>query len=368
MRKDKNFYLILIAVLMLSGCVTANVVRYPTANYSPTDPSSISVFSDFPPQAYEVIGETEASGAPASNWGSIASGMRSKAATIGGDAVVIIVQDTPFAGTWNTPGRVSGSTYGSSTSTGFLNAYGSGNNIYGNYSGFGSSSTTSDYTITPPSSTPMYGKYAKGFVIKFVRVENQNAFRSLATPRFVKDMNLPPVAVSKIDASGLAGSTFASYHVPSGQIIPVPMTSLTNQQQTDLIAQNAKKDIIDELSKSGYAVVGGTSLFDDDDTSNARFLFGGIAKDLKINMYGYPLPDHAQTESTVEWQIYDKTTKSVIYKAIYTGMGNVDFRVSSKYSASVDSFKFFLSDEKLIEAMRNATKTATLIVPPESSE
>jgi hypothetical protein len=123
MKKDKVFHPMLVILRMLSGCVSAKGVRYPNANFAPTNPSSVSVFSAFPPQPYEVIGEAIASGAPAATWGSVARGLKAKAAAIGGDAVVIIIQDTPFVGTWNTPGQVKRSTYGSTMSSGSRQVY-----------------------------------------------------------------------------------------------------------------------------------------------------------------------------------------------------------------------------------------------------
>ena len=355
--------LVVALVVLLTGCVSTNVERYPNANYSPVDPSSVSVFSDFPPQSYEIIGETEATGAPASNWGSVENGMRMKAAEIGGDAVVIIVQDTPFAGTLNKPGRVSGSTSTHGTSSGSFNAYGLGGGIYGHSTGSGNAYSTSNYTITPPASTTMYKKHAKGFVIKFVQRILPTALTSAARPRFVRDMNLPPVAVSKVDASALSSATFAWYHDPTGQSHPLPLppeATATIQQKADSAAQTVKREIIDELEKNGYTVAGGASLFDNDDTSNARFLFGGVIKGQKLDVSGYPLANMTgKTRRTVEWQVYDKKEKLVIFKAECVGVGSVDFQAGQQYSATIDSFKLFLSDPELLEAMQNSLKTSS---------
>lgn len=164
---NKSLILLLILCCLLSGCATANVAKYPSAHdYLPTNPNNVAVYSSFPPQEYETIGEIEGSGAPAATWGAVAVEMRKKAAEIGGDAVVILVQDTPFIGTINTPGSVQGGTTTVGSATGNLNAYRSGNNIYGTYGGSGMSQSRSNYTYTPPTSTPMYGKHARGVVIK----------------------------------------------------------------------------------------------------------------------------------------------------------------------------------------------------------
>lgn len=162
---------LLILCCLLSGCATANVARYPSEhNYLPTNPNNVAVYTNFPPTQYEIIGEIEGSGAPAATWNSVAGEMRKKAAEIGGDAVIVLVQDTPFVGNINMPGSVRGSTTGYGTSSGNINAYKSGNSMYGNYSGSGMYQSTSNYTYTPPTSTPMYGKYARGVVIKYKSV------------------------------------------------------------------------------------------------------------------------------------------------------------------------------------------------------
>ncbi len=171
MRKAQ--FIIVFYAVVLTGCATASVARYPNAqNLLPTNPANVAVYTNFPPTPYEVIGEVAGNGAPAASWDSVAGEMRKKAADIGGDAVVVLVQDTPFVGSINTPGSIQGGTTGYGNSSGNFNAYGSGNNVYGNYGGSGTYQSTSNYTYTPPTSTPMYGKFAKGVVIKYKRQES----------------------------------------------------------------------------------------------------------------------------------------------------------------------------------------------------
>jgi hypothetical protein len=172
-------------MLFLTGCASANAVKYPNANFSSTNPDNVAVYSNFPPMKYKTIGEIEGSGAPATDWGSVSNAMRKKAAAIGGDAVIIQVQDTPFVGAINTPGHIRGTTNAVSSGSGNLDAFASGNNVYGTYSGSSWGHATSNYTYTPPTSTPMYGKYARGVVIRFddsegvLRVVGKEAFDSI---------------------------------------------------------------------------------------------------------------------------------------------------------------------------------------------
>jgi hypothetical protein len=151
----RKIFLLAVCVI-LTGCATASVARYPNAqNIPPTNPANVSVYTNFPPVQYEIIGEIEGSGDQFASWDMVSDEMRKKAAEIGGDAVVIQVRDTPFVGAINRPGTIQGNTYGHV------------NSPYGNYGGSGIYQSTSNYTYTPPSSTPMYGKYARGVVIKY---------------------------------------------------------------------------------------------------------------------------------------------------------------------------------------------------------
>ena len=92
-----------------------------------------------PTVPFEIIGEVEARGAPAASWDSVEWYMREKAATIGGDAIVLVDRKEEYAGTYTTP------------STG--NAF-----VYGNYV---------YYTYRPGSSYAMKRKHLVGLVIKW---------------------------------------------------------------------------------------------------------------------------------------------------------------------------------------------------------
>jgi hypothetical protein len=177
---NKTFIYLLILCCLLTGCASASVARYPSAHtYLPTNPNNVAVYTNFPPTEYETIGEIEGSGAPAATWGSVAWEMRKKAAEIGGDAVILLMQDTPFVGTINTPGSFQGGTTGYGSSSGNISAYRTGNNVYGNYRGSDTYTSTSNYTYNPPTSTPLYGKYTRGVVIKYKTSKAVASFETL---------------------------------------------------------------------------------------------------------------------------------------------------------------------------------------------
>lgn len=143
----KKLILLLCCIPFLAGCATARAVRYPNVYYSPTDPNTIGIYYNFPPEPYEVIGEVAGSGAPAAGWEAVGKFMRQEAAKIGGHAIVIQRAGNVYAGTYVNPGSVTAQSMG----------MGFGSTYYG----------TTTYTTSPGYAIPMYAKEAIGVVIRF---------------------------------------------------------------------------------------------------------------------------------------------------------------------------------------------------------
>jgi hypothetical protein len=170
--------LLLLLCLGLAGCASFYASRYPNDDYPATSPESIPIYNNYPPVPYEIIGEVGGNGAPASSWQGMGKRIREYAAQMGGDAVVIAEQATPYVGTYTTPTTVNttSSAYGSGT----FNANIYGNNIYGN--SYGQAWGQSHTVINPGSSIPMYGKSVKAYVIKYKQSDNNtNADENVAT-------------------------------------------------------------------------------------------------------------------------------------------------------------------------------------------
>jgi hypothetical protein len=123
----------------LAFCVKSRISTYPGFDYNPTDPKNVQVFNIAPTVEFEIIGEVEGRGAPAASWGKVEGSMRKKAASIGGDAVILISKREPYSGTYTTP----------STANAF---------VYGNYI---------YYTYQPGTSYAMKRKHVIGLVIKW---------------------------------------------------------------------------------------------------------------------------------------------------------------------------------------------------------
>lgn len=157
--KNTAFCIYVFTSLLLLGCATSSLARYPNANYEPTDPNKIAVYNNFPPVNYEVIGEVGGEGAPLASWDSVTEKMRQQAALIGGHAIIIQTQESVYKGSLTSPGRIQGNTQ---------TTYNLTTNKPRNFIGpIGSSASQSDYIYTPGTSTPMYRKHQRGIVIRY---------------------------------------------------------------------------------------------------------------------------------------------------------------------------------------------------------
>ncbi len=130
---------LLILVFFLVHCASSRVTPYPQFNYPRTQPNVVQVYYMPPTMAFEVIGEVEGSGAALASWGKVRNYMRKKAASIGGDAIIIVSKKMPYIGTSRTP----------DTARAFI----AGNYIY--------------YTYRPGTSYAIRGKYILGIVVKW---------------------------------------------------------------------------------------------------------------------------------------------------------------------------------------------------------
>lgn len=105
MLKSIKLSSIIFLILLFGVCVRARVSPYPGFDYAPTKPEKIMIYYMPPPIEFEIIGEVEGRGAPAASWKAVENFMQDKAATIGGDAIILISSREQYAGTYTTPPR-----------------------------------------------------------------------------------------------------------------------------------------------------------------------------------------------------------------------------------------------------------------------
>jgi hypothetical protein len=85
-----NKLLFIISLIFLPGCATFHSASYfDNGTYSPTEPKSVKIFYTIPPRNFVKIGEVSASGAPASNVDNMIEKLKTEAAKMGGDAILL---------------------------------------------------------------------------------------------------------------------------------------------------------------------------------------------------------------------------------------------------------------------------------------
>ena len=82
--------LILFISLSFSYCLRTRAVPYPDATYSPTNPKNIKIYYKPPSAPFEIIGEVKSEGTSTDTLGRIERYMKKRAATIGGDGIILI--------------------------------------------------------------------------------------------------------------------------------------------------------------------------------------------------------------------------------------------------------------------------------------
>jgi len=137
--KHLKLSLISLVILSLIYCASARVTPYPKLNYTPTKPKEVLIYYMPPTVEFEIIGEIEGAGAALASWNTVRNVMKKAAASIGGDAIIIVDKKTPYVGTYRTPDTA--------------NAF-----IYGNYV---------YYTYRPGTSYAIHRKYVLGIVVKW---------------------------------------------------------------------------------------------------------------------------------------------------------------------------------------------------------
>lgn len=98
----------------------------------------------------------------------------------------------------------------------------------------------------------------------------------------------------------------------------------------------------EELEKANYTLVGDPNLlFDDPSTWKAQFLIAGLVKDMKANIcypysgFGNMSSANAQAYVKVEWQIYSRLDRKVVYKVTTEGSSKSD---ETSDTAAMDAF------------------------------
>jgi S1-C subfamily serine protease len=125
----------------------------------------------------------------------------------------------------------------------------------------------------------------------------------------------------------------------------------------------------DELEKNGFKTVGdANALFDDASTWKSEVLVAGLVKDLRVNicypMTGFSDPSSSKGEAflKVDWQIYSKLDRSVVYSVSSEGSGKQnESMVGGDNMAVLNAFsqatRNLLADEEFRSIVERGGKT-----------
>jgi hypothetical protein len=91
--------------LWLPGCMSGTASVYPGPRYEPTDPHSVQVYRFFPDAPFSKIGEVQAIGATGTDWKKFQEELQNKAASIGGNAVVIVGERNQLLSVYESPSQ-----------------------------------------------------------------------------------------------------------------------------------------------------------------------------------------------------------------------------------------------------------------------
>lgn len=180
-------------------------------------------------------------------------------------------------------------------------------------------------------------------------------------PIDVSNENFPPFGVSKIKSAIPPGSAIGGHH--DGWAKVKWSTYYAHGFIDANIQEHYREAVRSELENAGYTVYGGGSdLFEDDKTWKARFLVGGKISDARNNTYAPMAGDYSECGFTINWELYDKQARKVIYKRQtdgYSKLSGVNLQVNSV--ALRNSFRSLLSQNNFVEFVRGYINNPDLL-------
>jgi serine protease Do len=130
----------------------------------------------------------------------------------------------------------------------------------------------------------------------------------------------------------------------------------------------------EELTNAGYRIVGEpNSLFEDPQEWKAEFLLAGIIKHVAVNQcfplagFGNFTDSSGEASIEVEWQIFERRTRSVVFTAVTGGTAEASMKASggdeAYYSAFGASVRNLLANQTLVSLLSKQTPNAYANAP-----
>jgi S1-C subfamily serine protease len=185
--------------------------------------------------------------------------------------------------------------------------------------------------------------------------EAQKPLPAPAEPRPIAMTRL----VSKIERGARIGTS-------SGGLLCVPQGPMTWRPGLDEVVTGEVIGVLrDELKKAGYKVPGQSgSLFDDTSADQVDLLLAGAIKVVTLNACTGPQGRSSESSIEIEWQLYERRTRSVVFTAM-TG-GNFKAEAGGRdatLDAAAASLRGLLSQSGFVDAVGSSARAADPVYP-----
>lgn len=166
----------------------------------------------------------------------------------------------------------------------------------------------------------------------------------------VSSKNYPLFGVAKIKSTLMQGDRIGAHY--DGLLKIKQYNHLATGQVSEQAESKYVSIITEELKRAGYDVIEPLDLFGDDQTWKARFLFGGAIVSATVNTYGSLAGNYSESSVSVEWQLFDKEFRKILYKA--TSLGSTKISGNDReviFEAFRASFRNLLANEKHLNTL-----------------
>jgi len=182
--------------------------------------------------------------------------------------------------------------------------------------------------------------------------------KPLAAPNEPRQISVTRL-VSKLPTGHRVGTS-------SGGLLCVPQGPMTWRPGLDEAVTGEVITVIrDELKKAGYRVPGQSgSLFEEASDGQADLLLAGAIKTVTLNVCNGPQGRSSESSVEIEWQLYERRTRSVILTAMTggTAKSNPGGREAS-LDATAGALRNLLAQQTFVAAVGSTVRAADPVYP-----
>lgn len=189
-----------------------------------------------------------------------------------------------------------------------------------------------------------------------------------AIPVNVSKLNFPEFGIARIKSSLVPGTILGSHHDGWAKVKYRNYYAAGNINSN--ILEGYLNGIREELENAGYKVdenQGG--LFENTENWKARFLIGGRIIKSETNTFAPLAGNYSEYGVTVNWEVYDRQKKAVIYKNETSGYSRLSGITPVVCLAAFrNSFRSFLSSQNFTDFMTDYLKKPQIENPSSTNQ